>query len=89
MSPYQRSVVINLPYYSTSCQIRIIRLLFDGMTNVNNELYFSSYTEIVDGQLAYDDTSVMSMTIDAEAVPQRAAARLLARRDHDANPDEL
>jgi predicted phage tail protein len=75
MSPYQRSVLINLPYYTTSCQIRIIRLLYDGMTNVNNELYFSSYTEIVDGQLAYDDTSVMSMTIDAEAfpnVPQRA-----------------
>jgi predicted phage tail protein len=76
MSPYQRTVRVTLPAPIThSCQIRIERLDFNGVTNNTNEFTWTSYTEIVDGQLAFDDTCVVSMAVDAEQfpnVPQRA-----------------
>jgi predicted phage tail protein len=74
MSPYQRSLLFTLPAYTDHCAIRVERLSNDDVKDINNELFFSSYVEIEDGQLAYDDTSVMSMTVDAEqfpSVPQR------------------
>jgi len=76
MSPYQRSVRVTLPAPITNtCQIRIERLDFNNVTNDSNDFTWTSYTEIVDGQLAYDDTCVASMAVDAEQfpnVPQRA-----------------
>jgi predicted phage tail protein len=76
MSPYQRSVRVTLPSPITdTCQIRIERLDFNNVTNNVNEWTWTSYTEIVDGQLAFDDTCIASMAVDAEQfpnVPQRA-----------------
>ena len=75
MSPYQRSVRVQLPPFTVECNIRIERLDFNNVTNNSNDFTWTSYTEIVDGQLAYDDTCVMSMAVDAEQfpnVPQRA-----------------
>src|SRR5262249_9576324 len=52
-----------------------IRLDPDPPSGTANSLFWSAYVEIIDGQIAYDDTSVVSMTVDAEQfpnLPQRA-----------------
>lgn len=75
MSPYVRAVRVQLWGATTDVQIRIERLDPDPPSDTLNQLFFSSYTEIIDGQIAYDDSCVASMVIDAEdfpTVPQRA-----------------
>jgi predicted phage tail protein len=75
MSPYERAVRVQLPSATTSIQVRVIRLDPDPPSGTANSLFWSAYVEIIDGQIAYDDTSVVSMTVDAEQfpnLPQRA-----------------
>jgi predicted phage tail protein len=79
MSPYERAVRVQLPpdalIMGSTVNIRIIRLDPTPDPHTANTIAWSSYTEIQDGQLAYDDTCVIAMTIDAEQfqnVPQRS-----------------
>jgi predicted phage tail protein len=75
MSPYERAVRVPLPYDATDVQVRVTRVDAEPAQGVNNIFFWSTYTEIVDGQIAYDDTAVAAMTIDAETfpnIPQRA-----------------
>jgi predicted phage tail protein len=69
MSPYYFQRLVSLPAATTSINIRIIRLDFNNVTDNANELVWSSYTEIVDGQISYDDTSVVAMTVTAQEFP--------------------
>jgi predicted phage tail protein len=74
MSPYFHSVLVYLtPDHSapatTSIDIRVERLDFNDVTNVQNDLVWSSYTEVIDGQISYDDTCVVAMTVDAQDFP--------------------
>lgn len=74
MSPYFHSVLV---YFSadhgavatTSINIRIIRLDANDVTDTQNDLVWSSYTEITDGQISYDDTCVIALTVDARDFP--------------------
>jgi predicted phage tail protein len=75
MSPYERAVRVQLPPATTSIQARVTRLDPPAPSGFANQLFWSSYTEIIDGQIAYDDTCVIAMTVDAEQfpnLPQRA-----------------
>jgi len=69
MSPYYFARLVYLPAATTSINIRVIRLDFNNVTNNANELVWSSYTEILDGQISYDDTSVVAMTVTAQEFP--------------------
>ena len=89
MSPYERAVRVNLPYTTGTIQVRVERLDPPPPSGTQNTLIWSSYVEITDGQLAYDDTCIAALTVDAEqfpTVPQRA---YLLERDHAADPDQL
>jgi len=76
MSPYERAIRVQIPYATTSIEIRVQNLSQDSSSQGTiNELGFASFTEIVDGTLSYDDTCLMAMTLDAEEfsnIPQRA-----------------
>lgn len=70
-SPYERAVRVQLPVPNPdTLSIRVTRLDPDPAPEVQNLLFFSAFVEIIDGQLAYDDTAVASMALDAETFPQ-------------------
>jgi len=74
-SPYMRSVVASVPYTDGTQNIRIERLSPDVEPKTTNDLIWSSYTEMLYQQLAYDDTAMISITVDAEqfpSIPSRA-----------------
>ena len=70
MSPYFVTVGVSTGgYATTSINIRVIRLDFNDITNTANDLVWSSYTEVIDGLISYDDTSVIALTVDAQEFP--------------------
>ena len=72
MSAYERAVRVQLALPNpASLQIRLTRTSIDPDANTTqNLLFWSSFVEIVDGQLAYDDTAIAAMAMDAETFPQ-------------------
>lgn len=66
MSPYQRAIRVQVPYTTGTLQGRIVRFDPDPGPMTQNLLFWSSYVEIIDGQIAYDDTALAAMTIDAQ-----------------------
>jgi predicted phage tail protein len=75
MSPYQRAMRIELPYTEGSIQIRVENLQPPPSSDTASSIIWSSYVEIVDGNIAYDDTCVVTLTVDAQqfpSVPSRA-----------------
>jgi predicted phage tail protein len=66
MSPYQRAVRVQVPYTTGTIQGRVTRFDPDPGPQTQNLLFWSSYVEIIDGQIAYDDTCIAAMTIDAQ-----------------------
>jgi predicted phage tail protein len=66
MSPYQRAVRVAVPYTTGTLAGRVVRFDPEPAPGVNNNLYWSAYVEITDGQIAYDDTCVAAMTLDAQ-----------------------
>lgn len=75
MSPYERAVRVTLPYTIGNIQLRVSRWDPEPADGVNNNFFWSAYVEITDGQIAYDDTAMVGLTIDAEqfpSPPQRA-----------------
>lgn len=76
MSPYERAIRIPVPVTDEAISIRLTRTTPPPPdSSTSNTLFFSSFTEIVDGKLKYDDTALAAMTVDAQYfpnVPQRA-----------------
>jgi predicted phage tail protein len=75
MSPYEWASRVELPPSTDFIEFRAVRLEGPPQAGELNTLFFSSYTEIKDGSLAYDDTCVVGMAVDAESfptLPQRA-----------------
>lgn len=75
MSPYERAVRVQLPPATTSIDITLMRVEPPPPPGQNNTIIFAGYTEIQDGQLAYDDTACAAVVIDAAdfpTIPQRA-----------------
>lgn len=69
-SPYERAVRIQLPVASpNNLQIRVERIDPDPPTNTAAKLFWAAYVEIIDGTMAYDDTCLVAMTLDAETFP--------------------
>jgi len=69
MSPYERAVRVQLPYTTGSIQMRMSRVDPEHGPQTQNDIFWSSYVEITDGTISYDDTAVAAMTIDAENFP--------------------
>ncbi|THK37602.1 host specificity protein J [Ensifer sp. MPMI2T] len=71
---YQRSLTFPL-VGDPPWDIRVERVTADSTTNnVQNDLYWSSYTEIIDDRVNYTLSSVIGVTIDAEQfdrIPRR------------------
>lgn len=68
-SPYERAVRVQLDLAYSTVAIRLTRLDPEPADGVQNNVFFSAYVEITDGQIAYDDSAVVAMTIDAEQFP--------------------
>lgn len=75
-SPYERS--ITFPVWGTApYQIRVSRLSedTDDRNEVQDSLYWASYTEILDWRIGYVDTAYVGLALDSETfggtVPQR------------------
>lgn len=76
-SPYERSYRIALPVKGANYLIRMRRLSedTDNTVTIQNKTIFSHITEIVDHQIAYSDSAVAGIVIDAKqfgtSVPSR------------------
>lgn len=74
MSRYQRSYRIDLPSPGP-WQLRVRRLTADStQSNLQNKTFFDSYTEIIDVNLAYPNTALVALQIDAanfQRIPRR------------------
>jgi predicted phage tail protein len=63
---YQRSYRIDLPPPGP-WNIRVVRVTDDSSTeNLQNKTFWDSYTEIIDAKLAYPNTALVALQIDAE-----------------------
>lgn len=73
-SKYQKAVMFLLPK-GGPWDIRLIRLTPDSTTQeLQNELYWDSYTEIIDDRVNYSHSACMGVMIDAEqfrSIPKR------------------
>lgn len=73
-SQYQRSYRIELTG-TGPWDIRMRRVTADsGAGNLQNETFWGSYTEIIDSKLAYPNTAIQALQVDAEqfrAIPRR------------------
>lgn len=71
---YQRALTFPLTG-SPPWNIRVVRVTDDSTTtNLQNDLYWDSYTEIIDEKINYTLSAVIGVTIDAEqfnAIPKR------------------
>lgn len=74
-SQYQRSHRIELTG-SAPWDIRVVRVTADPVTDYDsNLLYFDSYTEVIDVKLAFPNSAVVSLKVDAAKfsnIPRRA-----------------
>jgi predicted phage tail protein len=69
MSPYERSIYTTIPPGATTIDIRMTKITPQTGAQYGNTIYWSSYTEIIDGKIKYDDTAVVGMAIDAQYFP--------------------
>lgn len=71
---YQRALTFPLTG-SAPWNIRVVRITADSSTtNLQNDIYWQSYTEIIDQKINYTLSSVIGVTIDAEqfsTIPKR------------------
>jgi predicted phage tail protein len=75
-SPYEREYRIDLPSGGAPWQVRVRRLTPDNdtTTTLQNETWWSSYTEVLDWRLSYPDTAHIGLAIDAayfSTIPRR------------------
>ncbi|HYG86995.1 MAG TPA: phage tail protein [Azospirillum sp.] len=66
-SGYQRTYRFDLPPYGAPWGVRVERLTADSdKTNLQNELYWQSYTTVTYGKFAYPDCALIGLRIDAK-----------------------
>lgn len=67
ISPYERSIRIDLPAGGAPWSVRVRRITDDSEDiNLSNDTYLSSYTEIIDAKLIYPDTAIVGGTVDSQ-----------------------
>jgi len=76
-SKYERAYRIDIPWTDfTTIAIKVERTSEDATsTKVSNEIYFSSYTKIIDNKLTYPNSALVATQIDARqftSIPSRA-----------------
>jgi predicted phage tail protein len=69
MSPYEWASLVQIPPSTDFIELRAIRLEGPAQQGESNTIFWSSFTEIIDGQLSYDDTALVGMVVDAQAFP--------------------
>jgi len=74
---YERTYRIDIPWASFSTiSIKVERITDDATsTKVQNELYFGSYTKVIDNKLRYPNSAIIATQVDARqftAIPNRA-----------------
>jgi predicted phage tail protein len=70
MSPYERAVRVDLPVTDDIVDIRLTRTTPPPPdSSTQNQIYFSTYTEIIDVRLKYDDTALAAMVVDSQYFP--------------------
>jgi len=78
-SPFERSYLINLSDLQnaeTPYTIRLGKLTIDSqLQNVQNRIFWSSYTEVIDAKLTYPDTALVGITVDAQQFGSRVPSR--------------
>lgn len=75
-SPYQRQYRVNLTG-NAPWNIRVTRITDDNVAaNIQNDLYWDSYTQVRDHRLIYPDLAIVGMSVDSSLfgsdVPQRS-----------------
>jgi hypothetical protein len=74
--PYQRDYLVNFSAFSSSVDIRVIRVTEDSSNaKLADAFNWTSYTEIVYAKLRYPNSALIQLRIDAEqfnSVPSRA-----------------
>lgn len=76
-SAYEVSYSVDLPDDAAPFNIRVTRITADSdVATLQNDIYFSTYTKIIDAKLIYPDSALIGITFDAELfgqdVPNRA-----------------
>lgn len=76
-APYDRAYRIQLPVNGSPWTVRVRRLTADStQSNLQNDTYWASYTEIVDNKVSYMDTAVVGLSVDSSqfgsSVPTRS-----------------
>jgi predicted phage tail protein len=91
-SRYQRSLIFSLPG-NGPWDIRITRLTEDSeVQELQNELYWDSYSEVIEGRLYYPNSALVGTVIDSEqfgSIPKRTydVRGLLIRIPSNYNPE--
>lgn len=74
-SNYQRSHRVDLPPATTGWNVRVRRLTADTSSSyIQDKIYLSSYTEIIDGKFSYPNSAAIGTAIDSSQfgqIPQR------------------
>jgi len=75
-APYERAYRVRLPQPGP-WQVRVRRLTADNDSNalLQNETWWSSYTELRDWQIAYSDSAYIGLAVDAEVFGSRLPTR--------------
>lgn len=75
-SPYQRSHRVPLPHNGYPWDIRVRRLTADStQTTLQNDLYWESFTTVVEGKFIYPNSAIVALTIDARQFGSSIPAR--------------
>jgi predicted phage tail protein len=76
VSPYEAEYRIDLPAGGAPWNIRLSRITADSTaTTLNNDLYWSSYTEVTDQKLIYPDSAMVGLQVQASAFGGQIPAR--------------
>lgn len=75
-SAYEASYRLDLPADGAPWNIRVTRITDDSESALlNNDLYFSTYTKVIDAKLSYPDTALNGISVDAELFGPETPAR--------------
>jgi predicted phage tail protein len=74
MSPYERTVWLNVPITDDTVDVRITRWTWQFTSRIVDTVYWSSFTEMNWSNIEYVDSAVIGMALDSQyfaSIPQR------------------
>lgn len=76
-STYETAYRVELPAGGAPWDIRVVRLSNNSTDSaqINNQTYWSTYTKIIDNKIAYVDTAVYGVEVNAKQFNQQVPAR--------------